>query len=51
VDRSGEPQGLAAIAGSPGGDRHKARPIIAGFEFQVETQPVGGFSLSADKSG
>ncbi|MCP9232325.1 antibiotic biosynthesis monooxygenase [Mesorhizobium sp. LMG 17147] len=23
----------------------KARPIIAGFEFQVETHPVGGFGL------
>ncbi|MBZ9678733.1 putative quinol monooxygenase [Mesorhizobium sp. ES1-1] len=23
----------------------KARPFIAGFEFQVETNPVGGFGL------
>ncbi|MER8437440.1 antibiotic biosynthesis monooxygenase [Mesorhizobium sp. M1312] len=29
----------------------KARPIIAGFEFQVETQPVGGFGLPAVKTG
>lgn len=31
------PEVKAAIA--------KARPIIAGFEFQVETHPVGGFGL------
>ncbi|AZO11782.1 MULTISPECIES: putative quinol monooxygenase [unclassified Mesorhizobium] len=37
------PQVQAAIA--------KAKPFIAGFEFQVETQPVGGFGLPADKSG
>ena len=33
------PQVQAAIA--------KARPFIAGFEFQVETHPVGGFGLPA----
>ena len=37
------PQVQAAIA--------KAKPFIAGFEFQVETQPVGGFGLPAEKSG
>jgi quinol monooxygenase YgiN len=37
------PEVQAAIA--------KARPIIAGFEFQVETQPVGGFGLPAAKTG
>jgi quinol monooxygenase YgiN len=31
------PEVQAAIA--------KARPIITGFEFQVETQPIGGFGL------
>ncbi|UVK40891.1 antibiotic biosynthesis monooxygenase [Mesorhizobium sp. AR10] len=36
------PEVQAAIA--------KARPIIAGFEFQVETNPVGGFGLPAVKS-
>lgn len=25
----------------------KARPMIAGFEFQIETEPVGGFGLPA----
>jgi hypothetical protein len=29
----------------------KARPIIAGFEFQVETHPAGGFGLPGVKSG
>jgi hypothetical protein len=33
------PEVQAAIA--------KARPFIAGFEFQVETHPVGGFGLPA----
>ncbi|MER8579881.1 antibiotic biosynthesis monooxygenase [Mesorhizobium sp. M1423] len=33
------PEVQAAIA--------KARPIIAGFEFQVETHPAGGFGLPA----
>ncbi|MER9396685.1 antibiotic biosynthesis monooxygenase [Mesorhizobium sp. M0615] len=28
----------------------KARPIIAGFEFQVETHPAGGFGLPAVKN-
>ncbi|MDX8530293.1 putative quinol monooxygenase [Mesorhizobium sp. VK25A] len=38
------PQVQAAIA--------KARPFIAGFEFQIETQPVGGFGLpTPDKAG
>ncbi|RUT82253.1 antibiotic biosynthesis monooxygenase, partial [Mesorhizobium sp. USDA-HM6] len=38
------PEVQAAIA--------KARPFIAGFEFQVETHPVGGFGLSVpEKSG
>ncbi|TIT21075.1 MAG: antibiotic biosynthesis monooxygenase [Mesorhizobium sp.] len=37
------PEVQAAIA--------KARPIIAGFEFQVETHPVGGFGLPAVKAG
>ncbi len=37
------PEVQAAIA--------KARPIIAGFEFQVETQPAGGFGLPAGKAG
>ena len=37
------PEVQAAIA--------RARPFIAGFEFQVETRPVGGFGLPADKSG
>ncbi|MER8712630.1 putative quinol monooxygenase [Mesorhizobium sp. M1295] len=36
------PEVQAAIA--------KARPIIAGFEFQVETRPVGGFGLPAVKA-
>ncbi len=31
------PEVQAAIA--------KARPFIAGFEFQIETHPVGGFGL------
>ena len=25
----------------------KARPLIAGFEFQIETEPAGGFGLPA----
>ena len=25
----------------------RARPMIAGFEFQIETEPVGGFGLPA----
>jgi quinol monooxygenase YgiN len=25
----------------------KARPLIAGFEFQIETAPAGGFGLPA----
>ncbi|MER8751438.1 antibiotic biosynthesis monooxygenase [Mesorhizobium sp. M1050] len=29
----------------------KARPFIAGFEFQVETHPVGGFGLVDAKTG
>ncbi|MER8571237.1 antibiotic biosynthesis monooxygenase [Mesorhizobium sp. M1338] len=29
----------------------KARPFIAGFEFQVETHPVGGFGLADGKTG
>ena len=29
----------------------KARPFIAGFEFQVETHPVGGFGLADGKNG
>jgi quinol monooxygenase YgiN len=37
------PEVQAAIA--------KARPIIAGFEFQVETNPVGGFGLADVKTG
>ncbi|TIQ48880.1 putative quinol monooxygenase [Mesorhizobium sp.] len=37
------PEVQAAIA--------RARPFIAGFEFQVETHPVGGFGLPAEKSG
>ncbi|TIT79698.1 MAG: antibiotic biosynthesis monooxygenase [Mesorhizobium sp.] len=37
------PEVQAAIA--------KARPFIHGFEFQVETHPVGGFGLPAEKSG
>ncbi|ESY02250.1 putative quinol monooxygenase [Mesorhizobium sp. LNJC405B00] len=36
------PEAQAAIA--------KARPIIAGFEFQVETHPAGGFGLPAIKN-
>jgi len=36
------PEVQAAIA--------KARPIIAGFEFQVETHPAGGFGLSPAKT-
>ena len=27
----------------------KAKPYIAGFEFQIETEPVGGFGLPAVK--
>lgn len=27
----------------------KAKPCIAGFEFQIETEPVGGFGLPAAK--
>lgn len=26
----------------------RARPMIAGFEFQIETEPVGGFGLPAN---
>jgi quinol monooxygenase YgiN len=37
------PEVQAAIA--------KARPFIAGFEFQVETQPTGGFGLATAKTG
>ncbi|RUU60788.1 putative quinol monooxygenase [Mesorhizobium sp. M2C.T.Ca.TU.002.02.1.1] len=37
------PEVQAAIA--------KARPFIAGFEFQIETHPVGGFGLPAQQSG
>jgi quinol monooxygenase YgiN len=37
------PEVQAAIA--------KARPFIAGFEFQVETHPVGGFGLADGKTG
>ena len=37
------PEVQAAIA--------KARPFIAGFEFQVETHPVGGFGLANGKTG
>jgi len=38
------PEVQAAIA--------KARPFIAGFEFQVETNPVGGFGLpKPEKAG
>ena len=37
------PEVQAAIA--------KARPFIAGFEFQVETQPVGGFGLPKAEPG
>lgn len=37
------PEVQAAIA--------RARPIIAGFEFQVETHPVGGFGLAKAKAG
>jgi quinol monooxygenase YgiN len=37
------PEVQAAIA--------KARPIIAGFEFQVETHPAGGFGLAETKTG
>ncbi|MER9140518.1 antibiotic biosynthesis monooxygenase [Mesorhizobium sp. M0830] len=37
------PEVQAAIA--------KARPFIAGFEFQVETHPVGGFGLADAKTG
>jgi quinol monooxygenase YgiN len=37
------PEVQAAIA--------KARPIIAGFEFQVETHPAGGFGLPQTKTG
>ena len=37
------PEVQAAIA--------KARPFIAGFEFQVETQPVGGFGLPKVEPG
>ncbi|ANT53225.1 putative quinol monooxygenase [Mesorhizobium amorphae] len=37
------PEVQAAIA--------KARPFIAGFEFQVETQPVGGFGLPRAEAG
>lgn len=33
------PQVQAAIA--------KAKPLIAGFEFQIETEPAGGFGLPA----
>lgn len=36
------PEVQAAIA--------KARPFIAGFEFQVETQPAGGFGLPDGKT-
>lgn len=36
------PEVQAAIA--------KARPFIAGFEFQVETQPAGGFGLPDGKA-
>ncbi|CDX52976.1 conserved hypothetical protein [Mesorhizobium plurifarium] len=37
------PEVQAAIA--------KARPFIAGFEFQIETHPVGGFGLPTQQSG
>ncbi|RJT39373.1 antibiotic biosynthesis monooxygenase [Mesorhizobium waimense] len=37
------PEVQAAIA--------KARPFIAGFEFQVETRPVGGFGLPTAEPG
>jgi quinol monooxygenase YgiN len=37
------PEVQAAIA--------KARPFIAGFEFQVETRPVGGFGLPEARTG
>ncbi|MCT2581062.1 MAG: antibiotic biosynthesis monooxygenase [Mesorhizobium sp.] len=37
------PEVQAAIA--------RARPFIAGFEFQVETHPVGGFGLPAPEKG
>ena len=37
------PEVQAAIA--------KARPFIAGFEFQVETHPVGGFGLPKVEPG
>ena len=37
------PEVQAAIA--------KARPFITGFEFQIETHPVGGFGLPAQQSG
>jgi hypothetical protein len=37
------PEVQAAIA--------KSRPIIAGFEFQVETHPAGGFGLAEIKTG
>src|SRR5215216_7374755 len=37
------PEVQAAIA--------KARPFIAGFEFQVETHPAGGFGLAETKTG
>ena len=36
------PEVQAAIA--------KARPFISGFEFQIETHPVGGFGLPAVKN-
>lgn len=35
------PEVQAAIA--------RARPFIAGFEFQVETHPVGGFGLPSSE--
>lgn len=37
------PEVQAAIA--------RARPFIAGFEFQVETHPVGGFGLPVAEKG
>ncbi|KRB30000.1 antibiotic biosynthesis monooxygenase [Mesorhizobium sp. Root695] len=37
------PEVQAAIA--------KARPFVAGFEFQVETHPAGGVGLAGAKTG